>query len=197
MNYKIVTIALMALIVIGSLITYNYVRNIKSTIRQEIQNNYKNEFEMFEFLSVTDDDLIEEWTGKDTLKIHPDTTGELITVDEGKKKLENFRRRNTNPNGDAIISPFAFAFGLNKMKEFIYQIDSLNDAMSPCTLLDCVQGVRIYLIETTKRNKTYLDLVMVPARGNGKDFYQVADTTGFLPSTPLFNTSSPCPNMCN
>ncbi|MGK7392691.1 MAG: hypothetical protein ACNS60_20215 [Candidatus Cyclobacteriaceae bacterium M2_1C_046] len=134
------------------------------------------------------------------LKIHPARTGAMLRNDQARKKMEMFRKINTDPGSNTpIISPYAFAFGRDQILKVVASIDSLNRKMGKVDSEDSIQGVRIYLTWTqkpTKPDSSHLDLLFIPAKGNGRDFFQLEKLIE-TDSGEVLNTSSPCPDMCN
>ncbi len=164
----------------------------------------QSEFELLQFLHATDSQLIELWkkmgigTNAVNQRVHPTQTGRMIGLQEARDKMAAFRRMNGNNQNKPIITPYAFAFGKENIKKLLAAIERENDNLGPnATPLDSIQGVRIYLTLTdTIKGKPYLDLLLVPVKGDGNDYLQL-DKLSFLSSDLLLNTSSPCPNMCN
>jgi hypothetical protein len=146
-----------------------------------------------------------------TMGIHPDTTGKFIPYYTGIINAHKYREQRKN---DPALKkePYGFAFGRNVLRTFLDKIDALNRNAKP---EDSIQGVRIYFVrsqtEITKGVfKEHFDLMMVPAKGDGKNYIPIGDQKSadsvmailknkgiVFGDDILLNTSSPCPDMCD
>ena len=128
--------------------------------------------------------------------VDPDLTGKMISVKKAQEKMVTFHKYNSRYQ-DYKIMPSGFAFGKNMLKKFILSLDK-NDA---------VAGVRMYITESETAidgiNTPHYDLLMVPVKADGTDFYEISVTSPKMldkrvyNSAVILNTSSPCPNICN
>jgi len=130
-------------------------------------------------------------------------TGSPLTPEEAKIKKAKFDIWNFKPAGKRRISPYAFAFGSQRLQNLLNAIEIANQ---PYNRTDSayITGVRAYLVEsyadtTNNKDDWHVDLMFVPVNSQGNDVLRAArgykltdgDTTLLL-----LNRSSPCPNNC-
>ena len=130
-------------------------------------------------------------------------TGSPLTPEEAKVKKTKFDVWNFKPAGKRRISPYAFAFGTQRLQNLLNAIDLANQ---PYDRIDTayITGVRAYLVEsysdtTNGRDDWHIDLMFVPVNAQGNDVLRASrgyrlgdgDTTQLL-----LNRSAPCPNNC-
>lgn len=130
-------------------------------------------------------------------------TGSPLTPEEAKVKKTKFDIWNFKPAGKRRISPYAFAFGTQRLQNLLNAIDIVNQ---PYDRMDTafITGVRAYLVEsyadsTNNKDDWHIDLMFVPVNAQGNDVLRASrgyklsdgDTTQLL-----LNRSAPCPNNC-
>lgn len=142
--------------------------------------------------------LVAQW--KRARRVHPDTTGKFVSRDSAASQfLRYFHSRPSN-------QPYGFAFGLEKLRTLIENIDTKNGSMSPGDT-SRIAGVRVYLVKRFSKlrngtKKRHTDVLFVPVKASGYNFIGISDPIGgksVPPNDPplLLNTSSPCPDMCD
>lgn len=156
-------------------------------------------------LSISDQELIEEWEQLNT-NIDSGATGRKISLRDAISKRDSFNTWNKKKfNFVKEITPFGFAFGKQRIRKMLTEIDSTNRELIRLKKPDSlIYGVRAYLsFSKNKRGRKsrHLDLVFVPIMQNGNAYYNLSKTNPkalkTLQDDPmLLNTSSPCPKMC-
>lgn len=139
----------------------------------------------------------------DSLRSSPitKTSGDFITADEAWGKLEMYKkyRRNQNSSYNPKKDVYGFTFGVERLRQLIAKIDSLNIKHS-----DSLAGVRVYFARR-KRTGTppeINDVFLIPVGKNGRNVYPVDDDYNpnkIVAEEPvlILNRSSPCPNQCD
>jgi len=129
--------------------------------------------------------------------------GDFLTQSEAGPRWRSFRDWNTKRwNFRKEIKPNGFAFGLQKLRIMIKEIDKINEDLYKRNVLDSIiLGVRINLSHTTKENKKHIDALIVPIIKEGKNFIDLKTKSPvintFDDSSLLLNTSVPCPSVCD
>lgn len=209
--YKSLTFLLSGILLIILIVFIAYI-NKPDTNKNKPLKTYevtKEEYALLQFLHSQDSAYLKYWdetsqfnSAADSFarkqRIHPKKTGKIIKHQKAKDKMAKFRKFNRNANKKPIITPYAFAFGKENIKNMLAAMERENSHLGThSTALDSIQGVRIYLTLTdTIPSKPYLDLLFVPVRGDGSDYLQV-DKNMFARDSLLLNTSAPCPNLCD
>lgn len=189
-------------------------------LTQEDQNNFKDPnggeltitqemlVELFEFndvVNISDQKMIEKWE-KLNANIDSANTGRKIKLESVVSKKDSFDTWNKKKfNFVKEITPFGFAFGKQRIRKMLTEIDSTNRELLRLQKQDSlIFGVRAYLTFSNNqqgRRSRHFDLVFVPIMKNGHSYYDLSGKTkkaltgGDDPM--LLNTSSPCPKMCN
>lgn len=163
------------------------------TVAQIIEDYY----EITTFLGAGND-LQDNFTPEVT-----ELTGSPLTPEEAKLKKVRFDLWNFKPAGRKRVSPYAFAFGSQRLQNLLNAIEIAN---RPYDRTDTayITGVRAYLVEsyadtTDNKDDWHMDLMFVPVNMQGNDVLRASvgykltedDTTQLL-----LNRSSPCPNNC-
>ena len=158
---------------------------------------------LYEFnadLNLDDQELLDSMV--ENSKIMDPNAGEWIPDNYARSKHAHFTEWNTQwGNLRQEIKPRSFAFGRIIIADLMKKIDSVNTALGGAPDLEKIQGIRIYLTFTRfeDRKKRYMDLMIVPVRGNGKDYVELEQSVQTKTSDPnklVVNTSSPCPDNC-
>lgn len=157
-----------------------------------------------DFMQVIYDlDSLNELSDYDTLekkmKIHPKTA---LPIEKGEAEIMKDDFKNWNNRRKSFkLKPFAFSFGKDRLAQMLKDIEDVNNGI----LKDeedslKIQGVRIYLVRKyKKRTRKNLNLMIVPVRGTGDDYwhatykFKINSDTSHL----YLNTSAPCPNNCD
>lgn len=164
-------------------------------------------YELNSVMNISDPELIEAW---EQLNVNIDSakTGRKISLKNVISKRDSFNTWNKKKfNFVKEITPFGFAFGKQRIRTMLREIDSTNRELTKLKKTDSlILGVRAYLSFSRNQNgkKTrHLDLVFVPIMRNGNTFYNLKKydhkvLTALRQNNPmLLNTSSPCPKMCD
>lgn len=169
------------------------------------QNMLNELFEFNEAINVSDPDLIKKWE-QQNVNIDSGKTGQKIKLENVRNKKDSFNTWNKKKfNFVKEITPFGFAFGKQRIRKMLSEIDSTNRELIRVQKQDSlIFGVRAYLAFSNnnqgKKNR-HLDLVFVPIMKNGNSFYDLSNRgkkeLASSDDPMLLNTSSPCPKMCN
>lgn len=163
-------------------------------------------YEMNNVMSISDPELIDTW---EQLNVNIDSgkTGRKIRLKDAISKRDSFNTWNKKKfNFVKEITPFGFAFGKQRIRTMLREIDSTNRELNKLKKTDSlIHGVRAYLSFSRNNNgkkSRHLDLIFVPIMKNGNTFYNLKKYThkalgAARQNDPmLLNTSSPCPKMC-
>jgi hypothetical protein len=136
-------------------------------------------------------------------------SGEFISVDAAYGKLDLYKtfKRKANSAYDPKKDIYGFVFGLDKVKQLIAKIDTINKHHP-----DSLVAIRIYFGRSRGSGKGEVpDIFVLPVDKNHNNMYPVDDdskTLGaasayksknakMLDEVAILNTSVPCPNKCN
>lgn len=204
MNYKISTYALVILL-LATVYYYNNRPEKQATFIDNkgnaivIDEKFKEDISSYLELMSLDEKFVQKLK---SATIDSTETGIFQTRDEAKSKLESFKEWNKKFLRKKLkITPYGFAFGLNKMRRLLAAID-LENKTNQNDPDNIIHGIRINLSKTFsyEDKETYLDAMIVPIMKNGKNYINITDDkVGILPPSDdlLLNTSAPCPDMCN
>lgn len=208
--YKILSLCSVGLLIVSAVYIYNrqntpyYLDSDgnKIKINQEMLSEL---FELNNVINISDPELIKKW---ELLNANIDSgkTGRKLNISEVRQKKDSFNTWNKKKfNLVKEISPYGFAFGKQRIRKMLYEIDSTNSVLNKLQKQDSlIFGVRAYLTFSNNqlgKKSRHIDLVFVPIMKNGHTFYNLnkKDKKSVLtgPDPMLLNTSSPCPKMCN
>lgn len=203
MNYKISAYAL-AILLLVTIFYYNSRSEEQATFIDDkgneivIDEKFKEDISSYLDLMTLDEKFVQKL--KDA-KLDSTNTGVFQTRDEAKSKLGSFKEWNKKFLRNKLkITPYGFAFGLNKMRRLLAAIDRENKTNhnEPDRI---IHGVRVNLSKTYsyEDKETYLDVMIVPIMENGKNYINLTeDENSLLPPSDdlLLNTSLPCPDNC-
>ncbi|HYG02219.1 MAG TPA: hypothetical protein VD927_07210 [Chryseosolibacter sp.] len=144
-------------------------------------------------------------------KPRDENTGELITEEDARKKLDAYKTFLENNNQDVKQALYGFYFGRKRLKELMKKIDK--DSLKPKEDPEAIIGARVYLVISETGGKPHQDVLLVPVRRDGQNVVPIDPPyidkssspakgksnidSALFDATPVLNTSSPCPNQCN
>ena len=132
------------------------------------------------------------------------STGKNLTLQQAIDKMDRFRQWNSpgGPGGKPKISPFAFAFGFDKIQTLIDESNDYNNGLPSEDSLKTITGTRLYLTITRSRSvsgrmEPHLDLIFVPVLRSGNDYISLDIDKGGDGDPMILNNSTPCPDLCD
>lgn len=123
--------------------------------------------------------------------------GEFISIREASDSLNQHLAPIPNPKDPNYI--YGFTFGLNKFRQFIYQIDMYNSGQVREDAK--IYGIRIYYGKCKRKDPeygtdSYPDLILMPVLKDGSDLYKISDDDFLDVPVNILSQSRPCPNQC-
>ncbi len=206
MNFKTLSIILAIAMVASNAYFLSQPSQTESSFNNEKGENFtltqKDVNDLFNFmdpLTVEDSTLLLLWKQKSA--IMDSTSGTPFSPVDAAHKLKEFKDWNTQ-TGNLIrkIKPHGFAFGKNRIRNLLKEIDNINRQETDSDKK--IYGVRAYLTLTPRPNEPkrhYLDLMLVPIKQDGTPYHDLFNKalTQTTTSDALLNTSLPCPDQCN